>query len=120
MAVAETVPVVLLGSLGRVPDRTARRVAAVLRRNRTLLLVAGPWDGAQLRAEVTHASWVGVGQGHGLLRGRRATVMVSGRGAAAAERAVDLWLPGPDGTARPISDPSDARPGPRPALRTVG
>ncbi|WP_319595490.1 hypothetical protein [Streptomyces sp. ID05-04B] len=41
--VAEAVPVVLVGSTGPVPDRVARRLAAVLRRSDSVLLSAGSW-----------------------------------------------------------------------------
>ena len=45
----------------------------------------------------TRSEWQGLGQGHGRLRGRRVEVVAGGRGAAARERLVALWLPAPDG-----------------------
>ncbi|MFF3713965.1 hypothetical protein [Streptomyces phaeochromogenes] len=78
--VAEAVPVVLVGPLGPVPDRIARRLAAVLRRSGSILPSAGSWQGAEARLQVISAVWEGVGNGHGLLRGRRVKV------AAAAPR----------------------------------
>lgn len=97
-AVLEAVPVVLTGPLPPVPDRVGRRIAALLRRSGSVLLAADRWEGAQLRLRVTAAAWEGVGDGDGLLRGRRATVAVAGRGAADRPRHAELWLPGPDGT----------------------
>jgi len=63
-----------------------------------VLLVAGDWDGAQVRLLVTDQEWTGIGAGHGRLRARRARVVADGRGAAARSRAEWLWLPGPDGS----------------------
>ncbi|MFJ9537608.1 hypothetical protein ACIRPX_10170 [Streptomyces sp. NPDC101225] len=99
--VAEAVPVVLVGRPGPVPDRIARRLAAVLRRSGSVLLAADSWQGAEVRMSVVSAVWEGVGGGHGLLRGRRVRVASAGRGAAAAPRHADLWLPGPDGRVAP-------------------
>ncbi|MCX5355522.1 hypothetical protein [Streptomyces mirabilis] len=130
--VTEAVPVVLVGPLGPVPDRIARRLAAVLRRSGSILLAAGPWQGAEARLQVVSARWEGVGDGHGLLRGRRVRVAAAGRGAAAAPRYAEMWLPGPDGAVAPVLDESDAayEPSPitavgavreqRPVLRVVG
>lgn len=95
--VLEAVPVVMTGSLDPVPDRIARRLAAVMRRSGSVLLSAGGWQGADVRLQVVTSSWEGVGQGHGLLHARRVTVAAAGRGAAAAPRYAEMWLPGPGG-----------------------
>ncbi|MCI3242055.1 hypothetical protein [Streptomyces spinosisporus] len=95
--VAEAVPVVLVGRLGPVPDRIARRLAAVLRRSGSVLLAAGSWQGAEVRMKVVSATWEGLGGGHGLLRGRRVRVAAAGRGTAAVARYAEMWLPGADG-----------------------
>jgi hypothetical protein len=114
--VLEAVPVVLVGPLGPVNDQVGRRLAAVLRRSGSILLAADRWQGAEVRLRVTSASWDGVGQGHGLLRGRRVTVAAAGRGAAASGRYAEMWLPGPDGLAAAVDDqhahgPDTAAPG---------
>ncbi|OEV03783.1 hypothetical protein AN219_37815 [Streptomyces nanshensis] len=104
-ALAETVPVLLLGECGAATGRTAQRLRAVLRRTGTVLLTAGVWEGADVRLAVTHARWEGVGVGHGLLRARRVEVAASGRGAAGGSpRTTRLWLPGPDGRAAPLTE----------------
>ena len=95
--VAEAVPVVLVGRLAPVPDRIARRLAAVLRRSGSVLLAADSWQGAEVRMRVFSAAWEGIGGGHGLLRGRRVRVAAAGRGAAAVARYAEMWLPGADG-----------------------
>ncbi|MFC9916479.1 hypothetical protein [Streptomyces sp. NPDC127197] len=100
--VLEAVPVVLVGAVGAVPDRVARRLAAVLRRSGSVLLSVDRWQGAEVRLQVVAASWDGVGQGYGLLRGRRVTVAATGRGAAASPRYAEMWLPGPGGVIAPV------------------
>ena len=62
------------------------------------LVVTGPWEGANLRLRVETSHWSGLAAGTGHLRGRRALVVSSGRGAAGPGRRSWLWLPGPDGT----------------------
>lgn len=123
----ETVPVVLVGRVGQAPDRVARRLASIMRRSGSVLLAADVWPGAEVQLRVQQACWEGVSDGHGLLRGRRATVISSGRGAAAAPRSVELWLPGPSGVVSTVVPPfsgevADADPvaPQRPALRVVG
>ncbi|MFE0137956.1 hypothetical protein ACFWY6_41345 [Streptomyces sp. NPDC059037] len=131
----ETVPVVLVGPLGQAPSDAVRGLAAIMRRSGSVLLSATSWPGAEVRLTVERARWEGVSEGHGLLRGRRVTVTSSGRGAAAASRSADLWLPGPNGavtfaqaSAPEAADADRAGSAPgldsvvprRPALRVVG
>ena len=86
----------------RPPDRPSaqvrRRLEAAVRRYGAVLLVAGPWEGAQVRLRVTSQAWVGIGMGHGRLRCRRVQVVADGRGEWSRAQARWLWLPGPDGT----------------------
>jgi hypothetical protein len=93
---ADAVPVILLGDVGPVPERVARRIAVRARLGGAVILAAGPWPHAQVRLQVTRAAWQGIGQGHGLLTGRRAHVTATARGVGAARHA-ELWLPGADG-----------------------
>ncbi|MEU6849491.1 hypothetical protein ABZ901_06090 [Actinacidiphila alni] len=96
------VPVILLGAYGTVPGRVTRRVAGQVRAQGAVLLVAGPWEGADLRLRVAEARWYGLDRGHGVLRHRLVTVEASGRGAAGgAPRRTQLWLPGPTGAVMP-------------------
>ncbi|MEV1044078.1 hypothetical protein [Streptomyces sp. NPDC049916] len=96
-ALLKSVPVVLVGSAVRIPDRAVRRLRAFIRRSGSVLLAQGGWPGAEVQLHVASAGWEGIGRGHGLLRGRRVTVTAGGRGAAARPRQTQLWLPGPDG-----------------------
>ena len=75
-----------------------QRLEASLRRCGGVLVVAGEWEGAQTRMFVARQAWEGLGAGYGRLRGRRAQVVATGRGAAARPRARWLWLPGSDGS----------------------
>lgn len=88
--------------LTRPPARPApqvvRRLTALARRNGCAFVVAGPWAGADLRLGVEAGHWSGLGDGTGHLRGRRALVVSSGRGAAGPGRRAWLWLPAPDGS----------------------
>ncbi len=97
----ESVDVVAIAPQQRVGPRDARRLAARARERSSVLfhLDGGTtWPTAiDLQLEVADVSWSGVGEGHGYLRGRRATVSSVGRRSAARRTSVDVWLPGPDG-----------------------
>ena len=97
--------------------QVARRLTALARRNGCALVVTGPWAGADLRLRIEANHWSGVGAGTGHLRGRRALVVSSGRGAAGPGRRVWLWLPGPDGS---VATAEDVAATPRPALTVAG
>ena len=90
--------IVLVHPPGRPSAQVRTRLAATLRRCGGVLVVAGGWDGAQVRLHVTRHEWAGIGDGHGRLRARRVQVTADGRGVAARSRAQWLWLPGPDGS----------------------
>ena len=79
-------------------SRARRQLEAALRRSAGVLLVAGVWDGAAVRLQVTRQQWAGLGNGHGRLRACQAEVVAEGRAAAAQPRRQWLWLPAPDGT----------------------
>lgn len=84
---------------------TARRLAARLVARGAVLLLAGGFVAgaagvggfvADLMVTADHGCWFGLGDGHGVARGRRATVQVAGR-RMPRPRAAELWLPAPDG-----------------------
>jgi hypothetical protein len=89
--------VVLLCPSAQPASHMKRHVEAMLRRAGGVLVVAGDWAGAQARLWVGRQQWVGMGQGHGRLMGRRVQVLATGRGAATRPVQRWLWLPGPDG-----------------------
>jgi hypothetical protein len=80
-----------------------RKLEATVRRHGGVLVVAGPWDGAQVRLGITSQEWAGIGAGHGRLRARRVQVLADGRGAWSRPRVQWLWLPGPDGSVTAIT-----------------
>jgi hypothetical protein len=82
----------------RPPAQARRKLEAAVRRHGSVLLVAGDWDGAQIRLRIADREWTGIGPGHGRLRGSRAQVIADGRGGWSRPQARWLWLPGPDGT----------------------
>jgi hypothetical protein len=101
-ALLDALDVVVVRPARPVRPADARRLAARARERGSVLvpLAAGPpaWpEGLDLRLRAVGATWHGLGSGHGHLRARRVEVVASGRGAAARERRVALWLPGPGG-----------------------
>ena len=103
-AVLDACDVVLAGSPSGagVRQADARRLTARARERGSVLVVSGrAWpEPAEVRLTVASTVWEGVGRGHGRLRGRRVEVVAGGRGAAAQERRLSLWLPHPDGGVR--------------------
>lgn len=119
-ALVGAVDIVLVGSGVRLGAADHRRLAARLRERGSVLVRlaegrrhgAGVWTdgarssngwvgdshGADVRLRVVSSHWSGLEDGWGLLRSRRVSVQVTGRGAAGRPRTVDLLLPGPDGS----------------------
>ncbi|WP_084126362.1 hypothetical protein [Demequina sp. NBRC 110054] len=82
----EGVDVVMTGERLALSEADRRRLASRAREQGALLLSAGPWAGAELSLDVERVRWSGLGAGDGRLRGREATVVVTGRRAGAARR----------------------------------
>src|SRR5579862_9274335 len=97
-ALLDTVDVVVARPPAHLRAGDARRLTARARERGTVLVPLLPgraWaDGAEVRLVVTGGRWEGAGAGDGHLVGRRVTVAVGGRGAAARPREVEVWLPG--------------------------
>jgi hypothetical protein len=87
------------GQAGAAPiaPALAGRLAARARQRGAVLVPYGSWPGADLTLEATDPVWHGIEEGRGRLRGRQVRVVGRGRGAAAAPRQADLWLPRPAG-----------------------
>jgi hypothetical protein len=108
-ALVDGMDLLLLGPPGRVRPGDARRLVARAREQGTVVVVLEPPEGRcwpeapDLRLSVAHASWEGLGSGHGYLRSRCVEVVTTGRRAAARERRTVLLVPGPAG---PVSQPA--------------
>jgi hypothetical protein len=90
--------IVLLRPPERPSAQLRRKLEAAVRRYRSVLVVAGDWEGAQTRFRIARQEWAGLGDGHGRLRARRVQVVADGRGAWSRHRMRWLWLPGPAGS----------------------
>ena len=112
-ALVDAFDVVLARPPSGVRPADARRLTARARERGAVLVLglsgaSGAWpEVAEVQLTVASAAWVGVGRGHGRLRGRRVEVVAGGRGAAARERRVELWLPHPDGGIREVEEVAD-------------
>ncbi|HZQ57611.1 MAG TPA: hypothetical protein VFA84_06235 [Acidimicrobiales bacterium] len=96
-ALLDSVDVVVARPPAHLRAGDARRLTARARERGAVLVPLLPgraWaDGAEVRLVVTGGRWEGPGAGDGHLVARRLTVAVSGRGAAARPREVEVWLP---------------------------
>jgi hypothetical protein len=101
-ALVDAFDVVLAHPPAHVKAADARRLTARARERGAVLVVSGGgWpEPAEVQLTVASTAWEGIGQGHGRLRGRLVEVVAGGRGAAARERRLSLWLPHPDGGLR--------------------
>jgi hypothetical protein len=69
---------------GVLPAASRQRVlTGRLRQHGAVLLVMGPWPGADVVLTARWVGWTGLGRGHGRLRDRELVVEVAGRGVAA-------------------------------------
>lgn len=92
------VDLLLLHPTGRVRPADARRLVARARERGVVMLVLGSsqWpEPPDIKLVVARSDWQGLGQGSGQLHSRRLEVVSAGRRAAARERRLRLWLPGP-------------------------
>lgn len=110
-ALVDALTVVVVRPPGEVTPGEASRLSARLRTRGAMLIAVGSWPGSEARLEVQGNSWTGLGSGEGLLTGRRATVAVTGRGAAVRPKQHQLWLPAVDGAIRSVEPAETARPG---------
>ena len=119
-ALAEAVELVLLRSPEAPSAAVVRRLSALARKHGSVLVLTGEfaraWPGTRLRLHMDEAAWEGLGDGHGVLCGRRARVTAEGRDAPGRGRQVLVWLPGPGGEVLPAVPEPEPR---RPALEIV-
>jgi len=118
-ALADVAQIVLTRPLGRVVPGDVSRLAARLRQRGGALVALGSWPGADVTMRVTESVWSGIGDGHGHLTERRATVTASGRAGAGRPVSADLLLPAADGTVRPAVTAAAGATGSTRVLRPV-
>jgi hypothetical protein len=80
-------------------ERVDRKIRTRLQARGVVMIAVGPTSpgvSCDLELTTTSVAWRGLGQGHGHLIARRATVSAGGRRMPRPVE-LDLWLPGPDG-----------------------
>ncbi len=112
-ALVDTLDLVLLRPPNAVGQQDRRRLGARLRERGAVLLVDGPWPGADLSLRVRRTTCHGLGTGHGRLTGYALTLESQGRGGGGRPRRVDFrW-----GTAASPAAPETVTAGPGSAAR---
>lgn len=91
-AIAEVMAVVVTRPPKRASDSSVARLAARLRQRGTTLLVLGSWPQTEAMLSLSDSAWHGIGDGHGYLASREATVTVTDR-MTGRPRSARLWLP---------------------------
>jgi hypothetical protein len=93
-AISDVMSVVVTRPPKRATDATVSRLSARLRQRGVTLLVLGAWPQAEAMLSLSHSEWSGIGEGHGYLEARQATVTVSTR-MGGRPRSADIWMPDP-------------------------
>jgi hypothetical protein len=113
-ALIEAVDLVLVRPPEFPSPAAVRRLSALARKHGCVLSLTGAfareWPGTRLRLRVDDPVWEGLGDGHGVLRGRRVQVTAEGRDAPGRGRRAAMWLPGSDGKVRPVESTEVRRP----------
>jgi len=99
-ALADVLPVVAVRPPKRVGDAAVSRLGARIRQRGSTLLVLGEWPQSEAVFSLSESRWSGVGNGHGYLAARQATVTVAVR--SGRPRSGRLWLPDPEQRFRPV------------------
>ncbi|MDO7881901.1 hypothetical protein [Antiquaquibacter soli] len=118
-AVADVMGVVVTRPPARSSDSSVARLTARLRQNGTTLLVLGAWPQTEAMLSLSDTRWHGIGEGHGHLSAREATVTVSSR-TAGRPRSARVWLPAADATVSRVTSASRPVAVPVPPLRVAG
>ncbi|MBX3093112.1 MAG: hypothetical protein KF680_01000 [Cryobacterium sp.] len=91
-AIADVMGIVVTRPPQRASDSSVSRLAARLRQRGTTLIVIGAWPHSEAMLSLERADWHGIGDGHGHLAARQATVTVTSR-TGQRPRSTRLWLP---------------------------
>ena len=119
-AVADVMGVVVTRPPKRATDATVSRLAARLRQRGVTLIVLGPWPQTEAMLSLSDNRWSGIGDGHGFLAARQATVTVTSR-IGGRPRSADLWLPDQGESVRTVRAPlAPVRPAYAPLREATG
>lgn len=85
-AAVDGMDITLVGPRAALSDADRRRLASRARERGSVIVAAGPWQGAHASLRVERSAWRGLGAGDGRLRERDLTVAVAGRRMGAVRR----------------------------------
>jgi hypothetical protein len=115
-ALLDGVDLVVVAPSVRLTDALARRLSARARHRGAVLLVTGPFPGADLELTCESGAWEGLEPGAGHLLRRQVLIEARGRGAAARPGRARLLLPSSGGSVEPclpsvepLAEPRDRR-----------
>ena len=108
-AIADALGVVVMRPPARASDGAITRLAARLRQRGCTLIVLGTWPQSEAMLTLSHSDWTGIGDGHGHLEARQATVTVTSR-LGGRPRSARLWLPDPSEEFRRVEHAVEAMP----------
>lgn len=91
-AIADVMGIVVTRPFQRASHSSVSRLAARLRQRGTTLIVLGAWPQSEAMLSLADTAWLGIGEGHGHLAARQATVTVTSR-TGQRPRSARLWLP---------------------------
>ena len=100
-AIADIMGVVVMRPPKRASDGAITRLAARLRQRGSTLIVLGTWPQSEAMLTLSKSDWSGIGEGHGYLEARQATVTVTSR-LGGRPRSARLWLPDLSEEFRPV------------------
>ena len=91
-AIADVMGVVVTRPPKRASDSSVARLSARLRQRGSTLIVLGTWPQSDAILSLSRSDWSGIGNGHGYLEARQATVTVTSS-TGGRPRSTRLWLP---------------------------
>jgi hypothetical protein len=112
-AIADVMGVVVARPPKRASDGAVARLAARLRQRGSTLIVLGTWPQSEAIISLSQSDWSGIGDGHGYLEARQATVTVTSS-TGGRPRSARLWLPDHDEQFREVTPFPAARETPMP------
>jgi len=92
-AIADALNVIVIRPPKRASDASVARLSARLRKRKATLLVLGTWPHSEAMLSITESNWTGIGDGHGHLQSREATVTATSK-TGGRPRSARIRLPG--------------------------